>query len=90
MRSEEQDSFFSKTNDQKQAVMDAIVLHETNIAVHEQSPTYVDESSRGVCRYQASRDDLVVYAALSKAPDASSAPHVARWFSHIKALLGAR
>lgn len=41
-------------------------------------------------RFQASRDDLVVYSALSKAPDASSAPHAARWFSHIQALLGAR
>jgi elongation factor 1-beta len=39
--------------------------------------------------YQASRDDLVVYAALSKAPDASTTPHAARWHSHIKALLGA-
>lgn len=40
--------------------------------------------------YQASRDDLVVYAALPKAPDAKSTPHAARWYSHIKALLGAR
>lgn len=39
--------------------------------------------------YQASRDDLVVYAALSKAPDAQSTPHAARWYNHIKALLGA-
>jgi elongation factor 1-beta len=39
--------------------------------------------------YQASRDDLVVYAALPKAPDAKSTPHAARWYSHIKALLGA-
>jgi hypothetical protein len=41
-------------------------------------------------RHQASRDDLVVYSALSQAPDASSYPHAARWYSHIKALLGAR
>jgi elongation factor 1-beta len=39
--------------------------------------------------HQASRDDLIVYTAISKAPSASSAPHAARWFSHIKALLGA-
>jgi len=39
--------------------------------------------------FQASRDDLIVYTAVSKAPDASSAPHAARWYKHIKALLGA-
>ena len=41
-------------------------------------------------RHQASRDDLVVYSALSQAPDAGTYPHAARWHSHIKALLGAR
>ncbi|KAK9824330.1 hypothetical protein WJX72_009502 [[Myrmecia] bisecta] len=39
--------------------------------------------------YQASRDDLAVYSALSKAPDAKTYPNAARWFTHIKALLGA-
>ena len=39
--------------------------------------------------YQASRDDLAVFAALSSAPCAKSYPAAARWFSHIKALLGA-
>ena len=39
--------------------------------------------------YQASRDDLAVYAALPAAPDAKAAPHAARWYSHITALLGA-
>ena len=39
--------------------------------------------------YQASRDDLAVFAALASAPDAKSYPAAARWFSHVKALLGA-
>jgi len=39
--------------------------------------------------YQASRDDLAVYVALAK-PAAASAPHTARWYSHITALLGSR
>lgn len=38
-------------------------------------------------RYQASRDDLAVYSAIDKAPSASEYPHVARWYSHIEALL---
>jgi elongation factor 1-beta len=40
-----------------------------------------------VTRYQASRDDLAVYVAMSGAP---SAPHTARWYAHISALLGSR
>lgn len=40
-------------------------------------------------RYQASRDDLAVYSALSSAPSSSS-PHALRWYKHITALLGAR
>jgi len=39
--------------------------------------------------YQASRDDLAVFASLPSAPDAKAYPAAARWFSHIKALLGA-
>jgi hypothetical protein len=39
--------------------------------------------------YQASRDDLAVYAALAAKPD-SKYPNAARWYSHISALLGAR
>ena len=39
--------------------------------------------------YQASRDDLAVFAALASPPPASSAPHAARWYTHIQALLGA-
>jgi elongation factor 1-beta len=38
--------------------------------------------------YQASRDDLAVYAALSAAPDASKYVNAARWYSHVTALLG--
>eukprot|EP00243_Klebsormidium_subtile_P003315 TRINITY_DN16670_c0_g1_i1.p1 TRINITY_DN16670_c0_g1~~TRINITY_DN16670_c0_g1_i1.p1 ORF type:complete len:264 (+),score=105.27 TRINITY_DN16670_c0_g1_i1:62-793(+) len=38
--------------------------------------------------YQASRDDLAVYAALSGAPDASKYVNAARWYSHVTALLG--
>uniref|UniRef100_A0A7N1A909 Translation elongation factor EF1B beta/delta subunit guanine nucleotide exchange domain-containing protein n=1 Tax=Kalanchoe fedtschenkoi TaxID=63787 RepID=A0A7N1A909_KALFE len=36
--------------------------------------------------YQASKDDLVVHAALSKAPSAEYV-NVSRWYNHIKALL---
>ena len=39
--------------------------------------------------YQASRDDLAVFAALASSPDAKSYPAAARWFAHVKALLGA-
>lgn len=39
--------------------------------------------------YQASRDDLTVWSAIATAPDAKQYPHAARWWSHIKALLGA-
>ncbi|GMH40114.1 hypothetical protein BSKO_08018 [Bryopsis sp. KO-2023] len=39
--------------------------------------------------YQASRDDLAVFSAMGSAPSASSYPHAARWYKHIKALLGA-
>lgn len=42
------------------------------------------------CRYEASRDDLAVYAALSGVPDASEFPNAARWYNHINARLGAR
>jgi elongation factor 1-beta len=38
--------------------------------------------------YQASRDDLAVYSALSSAPSSSS-PNAQRWYNHITALLGA-
>jgi elongation factor 1-beta len=38
--------------------------------------------------YQASRDDLAVYSALSSAPS-SSHTNALRWYNHIKALLGA-
>ncbi len=41
-------------------------------------------------RYQASRDDLAVYVAFSAAPAAATYPHLARWYSHISALLGNR
>lgn len=37
--------------------------------------------------YQASRDDLAVFSAMGSAP--TSYPHAARWYKHIKALLGA-
>jgi hypothetical protein len=40
--------------------------------------------------YQASRDDLAVYAALASKPDAGKYANAARWYSHISALLGAR
>ena len=40
-------------------------------------------------RYQASRDDLAVYSALSSAPTSSNI-HALRWYKHITALLGAR
>lgn len=39
--------------------------------------------------YQASRDDLAVFSAIAKAPDAKKYPNAARWWNHIKALLGA-
>ena len=42
------------------------------------------------CSYQASRDDLAVYAALAAKPDAAKYAHAARWYAHITALLGAR
>merc|ERR1711907_607249 len=38
--------------------------------------------------YQASRDDLAVYGAMASSPSAKEYPHAARWYSHIKALLG--
>lgn len=37
-------------------------------------------------RYQASKDDVTVYAALSKAPSAEHV-NVSRWYKHISALL---
>lgn len=37
--------------------------------------------------YQASRDDLAVYSAITSAPDAKLG-NVARWYSHISSLLG--
>lgn len=40
-------------------------------------------------RYQASKDDLAVYAALSSAPS-SEYVNVARWYSHIDALIRLR
>jgi hypothetical protein len=42
------------------------------------------------CSYQASRDDLSVYVAFSAAPAAATYPHLARWYSHVSALLGSR
>jgi len=39
--------------------------------------------------YQASNDDLVVYSGLKSDPDAAKHVNVARWYKHIKALLGA-
>merc|ERR1719231_752138 len=41
-----------------------------------------------VSGYQASKDDLTVYAAMPVAPDAKASPHAARWYAHVKALLG--
>ncbi len=41
-------------------------------------------------RYQASRDDLAVYSALKSPPSETDYPHAARWYQHIKALLGVR
>ncbi|KAK9785783.1 hypothetical protein WJX73_009286 [Symbiochloris irregularis] len=38
--------------------------------------------------YQASRDDLSVFSALSSAPSSDKHPNAARWYSHIAALLG--
>merc|ERR1712060_292426 len=38
--------------------------------------------------YQASRDDLAVFGAMASAPSAKEYPHAARWYSHVKALLG--
>lgn len=38
--------------------------------------------------YQASRDDLAVFGAMASAPSAKEYPHAARWYNHIKALLG--
>lgn len=38
------------------------------------------------CRYQASKDDLTVYAAISK-PPSSDYVNVSRWYNHIDALL---
>eukprot|EP00210_Caulerpa_lentillifera_P001365 g1313.t1 len=39
--------------------------------------------------YQASNDDLAVYAALTGPPEAGKYTHAARWYKHIKALVGA-
>ena len=39
--------------------------------------------------YQASRDDLAAYSAIAQCPDAKKYPHAARWWNHVKALLGA-
>lgn len=39
--------------------------------------------------YQASRDDILVFDALSEAPAAGDYPHASRWYNHIKALLDA-
>ena len=36
------------------------------------------------CRYTPSQADVVVFKAISSAPDASAYPHVSRWFNHIK------
>jgi len=38
--------------------------------------------------YQASRDDLAVFGAMTSGPSAKEYPHAARWYTHIKALLG--
>ena len=46
--------------------------------------------SFSILSYQASRDDLAVYAALAAKPDASKYANAARWYSHITALLGKR
>ncbi|KAI9024127.1 elongation factor 1-beta-like protein [Hyaloraphidium curvatum] len=35
--------------------------------------------------YQASQDDVSVFAEISAAPDAAKYPHAARWYSHIAA-----
>lgn len=40
-------------------------------------------------RYQASKDDLAVHAALSKAPSADYV-NVSQWYNHIEALLRIR
>ena len=52
-----------------------------------QAPDAPARLAASVVRYQASRDDLAVYVAMSGAP---SAPHTARWYAHISALLGSR
>jgi len=45
-------------------------------------------SSTYLTGYQASMDDLTVYLAFSTAPDAKAYPNVARWYNHVKALIG--
>ncbi len=38
------------------------------------------------CRYNASKDDLIVYTQIQKAPESSQYPHASRWYNHIKGL----
>jgi hypothetical protein len=40
--------------------------------------------------YQASRDDLAVFAAMASKPDVGKYANAARWYAHISALLGKR
>lgn len=36
-----------------------------------------------VYRHNASKDDLVVFTQIQKAPDSSKYPHASRWYNHI-------
>ena len=36
-----------------------------------------------ICRFTPSKDDLRVYLALQRTPDASSYPNASRWYNHI-------
>jgi hypothetical protein len=42
------------------------------------------------CRYEGSRDDLAVYAALKHLPVPAEFVNISRWHSHIAALIGPR
>lgn len=38
---------------------------------------------RTMYRHNASKDDLVVFTQIQKAPDSSKYPHASRWYNHI-------
>ena len=41
-------------------------------------------------RYTASKDDLIVFTQIQKAPDASQYKHASRWYNHINKRLQER